>query len=179
MKILEITLVDLLTTYWSQVTLLFFGLGFLIKRSLDLKSKKLEINHTIFQNQRLEAVNSFFENYSKSEIMWNSIAIWDILNHKVSAIELDQLVFPTLNDLKKNGLELKIYIGEGDFKLIDKIIENMSNINEKLSEEYFNFDKDKNVVQKTNDFQSFRDKKLKENKELFNKFIHVIKMTYE
>lgn len=88
---------DILTTYWSQITLLLVGIGYLIKRGLDIKSKKLEINHSLFQQNRLYAINRFFESYAKVELMWNQIAIYDIISQKLSPMEIDLLVFPTLN----------------------------------------------------------------------------------
>lgn len=55
------TLEQIFTTYWSQTTLILFGIGFLIKSSIDLSSKKTEINHNLFQQKKLESINSFFQ----------------------------------------------------------------------------------------------------------------------
>ena len=40
---------DLFTTYWSQMTLILLGVGYFFKRWFDNKSKKIEINHSIYQ----------------------------------------------------------------------------------------------------------------------------------
>jgi len=41
---------EILTTYWSQTLLLLLGIGYLVKRGLDFRSKKKEINHSLFKN---------------------------------------------------------------------------------------------------------------------------------
>ena len=78
---------DLLTTYWPQTTLfLTFIIGlivYFIKRAFDTKSKKIEVNHTLFQQNRLAAVNRFFENYSKVATYWNQIPIYDVIYREV------------------------------------------------------------------------------------------------
>ncbi len=60
---------ELFTTYWSQVTLLIIGIGYFIKRIFDQKSKKLEINHSLFQQNRINAVSKFLSTYAKTELM--------------------------------------------------------------------------------------------------------------
>ena len=58
---------DLFTTYFPQVTLILgavASLGFyFIKRGYDLKSKKVEIKHSIFQQNKLDSIKSFFSEY--------------------------------------------------------------------------------------------------------------------
>jgi hypothetical protein len=76
------TIEKILTTYWSQTTLILFGIGFLIKSSIDLKSKKTEINHSLFQQKKLELINSFFSNCGSTNQMWKDIPIYDILDQK-------------------------------------------------------------------------------------------------
>jgi hypothetical protein len=69
---------DIFTTYWSQVTLILLAVGYLIKRGLDIKSKKTEINHSLFQQNRISSVKTFFSKYAKTELMWNQLAIYEI-----------------------------------------------------------------------------------------------------
>lgn len=174
-----ISIEDILTKYWSQLTLVLLGIGYLLKRILDLRTKKYEINHSLFQQKRLETVNTFFSSYAKTEAMWTSIAIWDILKHKITAKELDQIVFPHINELKRNILELQIYLSSDDHKLFTQIMDNVYEINRKLSSVYFDYNPDKNVISQSNGFQSFRDKKLKENETIFKQISENLKRTFQ
>lgn len=174
-----VTFIDVLTTYWSQTTLLLFGLGFLIKRILDIRSKKVEINHGLFQQKRLESVNNFFTNYAKAEQMWTSIAIWDILENRIKSKEIDQIIYPHLNELERNILELQIYFAESDHRHFAEIMENLHEINRKLKKVYFDYSPETSVINRSNEFQFHCDKKLKENKEIFRKLSPIIRATFE
>ncbi len=163
------TIKDMLTTYWSQITLILFGIGFLIKSSIDLSSKKTEINHSLFQQKKLESINSFFSNYASTAQMWKDIPIYKILERKMTAKEIDNYIFPLMNELRRNVVELKIYFKENEHKNFVSILENMHDIKGKLHEEYFHFGDNKTIIEKSNDFQCFRDEKLKENENIFKK----------
>jgi len=160
---------QILTTYWSQTTLILFGIGFLIKNFIDLKSKKTEINHSLFQQKKLESINTFFSNYASTRQMWIDIPIYDILENKMTSKEIDKYIFPHLNEIRRNVLELKIYFNETEHKNFQIILDNLHLINAKLSAEYFDFEQDKNIVNKSNNFQNFKADKLKENELLCEK----------
>ena len=169
---------DLFTTYWSQVTLLLIGISYFIKRGLDIKSKKIEINHSLYQQNRLSAINRFFENYAKAELMWNQIAIYDILSRKLSPKEIDQLIFPILNELKKNILELMIYFNESDYKNFKLLVANVESINDKLSELYFDYNPDINDTIKSNEFQLIKMTAYQKNNKILPIISNVIKETF-
>ena len=170
---------ELLTTYWSQVLIILAGLGYLLKRILDLRSKKIETNHSLFQQNRLSTVNRFFENYSKSELMWNQISIYDILNRKLSAKEIDKIIFPVLNELDKNLLELMIYFDEKEMRNFKIIVENIKSINQVLSNIYFDYDQDKTITNKSNEFALAKDKALLSNKRILIELAKSIKQTFK
>jgi len=94
----------LLTTYWGQTTLILLAIAYFIKRIFDNKSKKIEINHSLFQQKRLKVLNDFYSNYAKTEFLWDHLAIYDILSNKLVAKEIDNIIWPILNDLKKNQI---------------------------------------------------------------------------
>lgn len=151
------TIEKLFTTYWSQLTLLLFGIGYFIKRVLDNISKKSEINHSLFQQKRLESVNSFFTIYAKTERMWVHIRIHEIVQNKISATELDEIIFPLINELKRNLLELQIYFKDEEHSRFKSIYDNLILINRKLSNIYFDFDQNKTNTEKSNSFQFYRE----------------------
>ena len=170
---------ELLTTYWSQVLIVLAGLGYLLKRILDLRSKKTETNHSLFQQNRLSAVNRFFDNYSKSELMWNQIAIYDILERKLSAKEIDKIIFPVLNELDKNVLELMIYFNEKEMQNFKLIALNFKSINRALSSIYFDYDQDKTITNKSNEFALAKEKALISNEKILIKLASDIKKTFK
>ncbi|MBK7626012.1 MAG: hypothetical protein IPJ16_02220 [Bacteroidales bacterium] len=170
---------DLLTTYWSQVTLMLFAVGFLLKRILDNKSKKIEINHSLFQQNRLIAVKLFFSKYAKAELMWHQIAIYEILNRKIPTKEIDKIIFPYLNELEETLLELKIYFDSNDHKYFEDLTKGLLSINEKLLSIYFDSDPEKNLVKKSNEYSFYKDEILTRNKAIMDKLCLTVKKTFE
>ncbi|KJF44640.1 hypothetical protein [Draconibacterium sediminis] len=169
---------DLLTTYWSQMTLVLLGIGYLIKRVLDIKLKKREINHDLFQRNRIGVVNRFFESYAQMELVWEHIAVYEILNRKYSTKEIDEIIFPSLNKLSNILFELKIYFAKSDMSNFEEVVEGMKKINSRLSELYFRHSKEDKVTEKANDFWIYRREVLKRNSELIEKLCINIRKTY-
>ncbi|NLX72412.1 MAG: hypothetical protein GXY94_03800 [Bacteroidales bacterium] len=170
---------ELLTTYWSQVLIVLAGLGYLLKRILDIRSKKTETNHSLFQQNKISSINRFFENYSKSELMWNQIAIYDILERKLSPKEIDKIIFPVLNELDKNLLELMIYFDEKEIRDFKIIVENIKSINRALSSIYFDYAPDKTIINKSNEFTFAKEKVLLSNGKILIELAKYIKQTFK
>ena len=169
---------ELLTTYWSQVTLLFLGIGYFIKRIFDNISNKKQINHNLFQQNRLKVVNDFFSSYAKTEQMWRDLSIIPILEYKINTKEIDEIVFSPINELRRNVLELQIYFPENEHQLFRDILKNVMNINGKLNSIYFNYDNEISTTVKSNEFSVVRDSKLEENEALFQQISKIIRITF-
>jgi hypothetical protein len=173
------TIEQLFTTYWSQVTLLLVGVGYFIKRGFDQKSKKLEINHSLFQQNRITAVSNFLSAYGKTELMWREIAIYKILSNTLDANQIDSIIWPPLNEMKKSVLELKIYFDKGAHQNFEKMLDGFLSINTKLSGLYFGGSPDLSLIQKSNSFHSFKDQQLKENDALLTEVCEEIREIYK
>ena len=173
------TIEQLFTTYWSQLTLILLGIGYFIKRILDSISKKREINHSLFQQKRLESVNSFFSIYAKTERMWVHIRIHEIVQNKISPTDLDEIIFPLVNELKRNLLELQIYFNDRDHARFKNIYDNINLINSKLIDVYFDFDQNKTNTQKSNSFQFYRDDLLEKNEIILKHITLNLKKTFQ
>ena len=169
---------DLLTTYWSQITLVFLAIGYFIKRIFDDKSKKLEITYSLFQQNRINAVNNFFSNYTKVEFLWNQLPIRDVLSHKITAKDLDLLIQPPINDLKRSIFELKIYFDQNAHNNFEQAIDNFLAINRTLMHQYFNYDSDVDINQKVNCFYDTKDKSLKANSIVIDKIAQLVRNTF-
>lgn len=171
-----ITLKDLFVTYWNQITLLLLAVGFLIKRILDIQAKKNEINHSLFQQKRLDSVNTFFTNYSKIDHLWKSAMVWDILDNKINATEIDKILSPILSEIQRNTLELQIYFKENEHIKFSKISDNIHSINGKLQILYFS---GLSSSEKSKQFISFREEKSLENEKLFWEISNLLKVTFK
>ena len=169
---------ELLTTYWSQFTLLLLGVGYFIKRIFDNISNKREINHNLFQQHRLNTINKFFTSYAKTERMWNDLSVIPIFEYKISTKEMDKIIFPSIDQLRMNILELQIYFPEKEHKIFKDILKNVLKINGKLNSIYFNYDKETTVTVKSNNFSFVRDSKLEENEKLLEKLSEIIRKTF-
>lgn len=123
---------EILTTYWPQTTLLLGLILYFVKRFFDTKSKKIEINHTLFQQNRLLAINRFFESYAKAVTKFNQIEIYQIVRRKTDPDDLNKIVLPTLNELDSSLFELRIYFDEFAFKKFKSLVLNLKTINETI-----------------------------------------------
>lgn len=170
---------QLFTTYWSQVTLLLVGFGYFIKRGLDLKSKKLEINHSLFQQNRIIAVSNFLSAYAKTELMWREIAIYKILSNTLDANQIDSIIWPPLNEMKKSVLELRIYFDKDTHPNFEKILDGFLSINNKLSDLYFGGNPNLSLLQKSNSFHLFKEGKIIENDKLLTQTCELIREIYK
>lgn len=169
---------EIFTVYWSQVTLILLGIGYLIKRILDNKSKKKEINHSLYQQNRLIAINNFFRNYSTVELMWKQIHIWAIISNKKTAEEIDQYIWPSINSLKTSIIELQIYLDEDDNKLLDQVLENILDINQELSLIFFQPNNNELLVTRTNKFIYYRDEIVKKNNDIIKVLANKIRKLF-
>ncbi len=170
---------ELLTTYWSQVTLLLVTTGYFIKRIFDQKSKKLEINHSLFQQNRINALSNFLSAYGKTELMWREIAIYRILNNTLDTNQIDSIIWPPLNELKRSVLELQLYFDEDKHKNFEKLLDGFLSINNMLSSIYFGTNEGLTLIQKSNNFHSFKEKVFKENNALLNSVCREIRQIYK
>jgi len=170
---------EIFTTYWSQVTLLIIGIGYFIKRIFDQKSKKLEINHSLFQQNRINAVSKFLSTYAKTELMWREVAIYKILSKELKADQIDNIIWPPLREMKMSVLELKIYFEGDTHNGFEKLLEGFLSINSKLIDLYSEKNEDLLLIQKSNEFHSFKDKTLIKNEELLTNLCKEIRKIYK
>jgi len=177
------TIKEIFTTYWSQFTLLFLALGYLIKYILDLISKKREINFSIYQNRKLDSINKFFLNYAKVENMWFDLALYPILRGEINAYQIDKIIFGSINELKSSILEIKLFLTIEESKNFELLYERMMNISQKLKKLYekttFTGVKPIQVSDEVYEFSTFRDEILKNNEIVLNEIYTLFKKSYK
>jgi hypothetical protein len=173
------TMNEILTTYWSQTTLILAFIGYFLKRFFDNKSKKREINHTLFQKHRINSINEFYDAYAINKRMWYEIPIYDIMNHKTDTEKIDNLILPSLNDLRKSVVKLQIYFEKKDFQTMQLVLDNIDLINNRLMEIFFEIEKTPSAIVDVNQYQYLRDEKMDENEEIFEKINMILRKTYK
>ena len=164
---------ELLTTYGtitgSIATLILLGIGYLIRRHYDLKSKKIELNYSFFQEKKLSAINRFFDKYTPTERMWHHFPIYKLLNKTLNETQIDEMVWPLQNALNSSLLELNIYLNEEEmepFKIINDNIYEMYNFILKIYTDEFS---DVKKVHIGNEFATIQRKALRECDRLLKK----------
>lgn len=162
----------------SQIPMFILAISYFVKRYYDLKSKKVEVNHSIFQQNKINSINRFFSNYSEVGHMWHKLPIWDILEYKITSKELDEIVWPSLNELKKSVLELKIYFNNDHHKYFQELLDNYLLVNNNLGRNYFDYNKDKKVTQKSNDFTSFLKNTSEKNEKLLDDLSRIVRKSF-
>ena len=169
------SLKELLTDYWSQLTFLLLGLGIIIKIILDFVSKKKEINHSLFQEKKLQAVNNFFQHFSKIEQHWIELPIFEVLRKEIKPKELDDIEFPLISNLKQSILELQIYFKAIEHRKFKKILENTFEVKKTLADVYLNYSPDEKTVERSNHFLLKRDQVSEKNQELIKEITKSIR----
>lgn len=127
---------EIFTTYWSQITLLLLGVGYLIKAWIDARNKRKEINHNLYQERKLNSLNTFFLVYSKNHQAWQDLVFELALSNGFSAKELDEKLTVPLNELKRSVLELQIYSDKNLQQHFKSIYQSFYLINVELQNEF-------------------------------------------
>lgn len=176
------TIKDLLTIYWSQFVLIIIAFGslifYFIKRHYDNLSKKIEINHSLFQQNRLNAVNEFYKNYSNAKLLLRQLTIYDIISRKIEPKEIDKIVIPVLNELDKSHLELKIYFEGKEFNYFNNLVKGINIINNKIGELYFDDNQKKEAVIIMNEYYDLMNSVLDMNNKIIEKLSSEIRYIY-
>ena len=169
---------EIFTTYWSQIVLLAAGAGYLIKVFIENKYKKVEINHSVFQQNKINAISAYFAAYAEAELMWNHLSIYEVLQDKVDVKEMDRIVFPSLNKLKKADLELKIYLEPELSRLFEDLTKKTRLINGVLKQVYFNLENEESLSIRVTVFSNYLEDTLEENNRLINELTKKVRKSF-
>lgn len=159
---------QLFTTYWAQFTLLLACIGFVVSKGYEYKTKKLEINHSLFQQNRLDAVSRFLKSLSKLDILFHNIPLYPIVTYELKPKEIDDMLLPAINDLKATTTELRLYFDEKIHTQFLQIASNTLNLNDVLLRLYFRPDPNMNYVERANVFTNAEKAYIDKNLDLLN-----------
>lgn len=125
---------EFISSNWSQMTLVLLGLGYLIRLYLNYLTKKREINHSLFQKMMVDSVSDFLMSYSINEELWRDLPILRIINNEFTSKEMDDMIFPSLNDIKGKSIRLNLFFDKEEMKLFEDVVSNLFKINLKVGQ---------------------------------------------
>ena len=129
---MEITLKDILTTYWAQTVLLLAALGFLLKRILEIQTKKAEIKHSIFQQNRNTAIVQFFNIYIELQKTYRQILSETFDRNKIGNSDFDKLIEEKYEQLYASYFYFKILLDPLEQARYVDLVASMQNIMAKI-----------------------------------------------
>lgn len=132
----------------------------------DFLLKKKEINHGIFQKNRMDALIRFYSVYAEVKSMWVKLPIFQIYRDELTSDEIDKRIQPPLNKLEASIIELQIYFKEALYDKFKEIEKNMFKMNRHFLDRAFEIDSKISLTQRTNNYIIFREKIEKENSRL-------------
>ena len=107
---MQITLKDILTTYWPQTVLLIAGLGYLIKRIFDLRSKKIEQKQELFQQNRISVIMRFMDSYVKLQGLYRRVCQPRFNLEEMAGENFSRLVIDGAEELYSSYFYLRLYL---------------------------------------------------------------------
>jgi hypothetical protein len=116
-------------TYWNQILIILAMAGYFGKRAFDLKSKKVEISYTVFQQKKLEALEYFVTQYNTIDFKILDVQLKPVIESKLTYREFDnRYFFEYITKLLTIVKSLNIYCSSAEISLIDKISSNIIKI---------------------------------------------------
>lgn len=126
---------------WSELVVLISTASapiiYFIKRYYDYKSKKQEINHSIYQQNRITILTRFFEHYTKVDRIFKQISFYQIMDYHHTATILDDMTVKPLNELRSCVWELGLYFKPEVHKHFNTISTNFGVINGTLIDPFY------------------------------------------
>lgn len=107
---MEITLKDILTTYWAQTVLVTATIEFLLKRVLELRAKKIEEKQSLFQTNRNAVIMRFMDNYVQLQGLYRQILDVNFDVKKIESDEFIKLLSEKFEELYSSYFYFKLFL---------------------------------------------------------------------
>lgn len=169
----------ILSDYWAQISFILLGLGYLIKTIISITYKRKEINMSIFQKGKIDAVNHFLDIYSVTKSTINTLPEYDIYDRKISANGIDNIIQPMKLNLYRVNNEIRIYFDSDIFSAFNQIITNIEKIDSKLQNIYFDpRGKEYSSTNKSIDFLGIKTVCFEENEKILSMVLNKIRKDF-
>jgi hypothetical protein len=129
---MEITLKDILTTYWAQTVLLLATLGFLLKRIFDIRAKKIEVKQSLFQQNRNTAIVRFIDKYIGLQSLYRQFLSQTFDSNKIGNIDFNKLIEEKYEQLYASYFYFKIFLDLLEQARYAHLVTEMQNIFSKI-----------------------------------------------
>lgn len=175
MEVLEM----IFTKYWPQVTLVLGAFAYFIQRLFDYKSKKVEINHSIFQQNRIDAVNRFFKTYNDAKRAWHELNYWDAIESRMPASELDSKIQSSVQAVRLSILELRFYFEPKIYDIFVQIEKGLDEIYNTMSVLRGDYSERENKIVRGNRFSFTKEKNFKANDKLITHLCDLLRKDFK
>lgn len=127
--------------YWAQISVLlsvvFAGIGYIVKIFLNSRAKKSEIKFDLFYNRKIVALEEFITSFKNFERFFFDVPFYSVARKEIRAKELDLLVKPYRNTFYLKNNLLKIYCTGQSLAIIDELNSNVDKCSSCLSDLLF------------------------------------------
>jgi hypothetical protein len=148
---------------------------------LEHKNKKIEINHSIYHQNKINQLQNFIKSYSKMILLFKNIPISKALEHQLNSEDMDNLISKDIDDFEEASLMTKLFLDDKTYDKVFKIRGLVLSINDFLMQLYYNDIenlKKSSTVQKSNAYYFFRTDTTRKTESLLNELINDIRNTY-
>lgn len=155
---------ELFTTYWSQSILLIGSLGYLFKRAFDLRSKKIELKYSLFEQNRIDLLMKFLTAYLELEQDYKLIPEGRFKIKEMSPVIYDSMYLKKNANLYTAYFYLKLFLDPMELARYSDLVSEMRIISNEIKSAYIKLEhqEESKVV---NDLNEFIVKKIGENNE--------------
>ena len=127
---------DLLTTYWSQTILLIGGFSYIMKLSFDLRSKKIELKYSLFEQNRIGSIMKFLNAYLELEQNYKLIPEGRLKLSNIYPENYDEMFLKKNGELYSAYFFLKMYLDPLELARYADLIIEMRNISDEIKKAY-------------------------------------------
>jgi hypothetical protein len=129
---------EFLIKYWSQVVVVLTAVlslpFYFLKRSFDLKSKKIEIKTTAFLNQKTAAISAFLSSYVECNQFYWQVNQDDLISKKITITDCNKIRLPIENKIHSSLYTLNLLLSNHELIEFNKIYATIAPLHQCLIE---------------------------------------------
>ncbi len=168
---------EIFEVYWEKLFILLSLIGIGMKMIFSFVLKRKEINHSIFQKNKMETLIRFYNAYAEMKNVWRDIPAYPMFKNELSTDELDNRIQPKYNKLEACIIELQPYFKPNQYLDFKNILKNVTLLKSNLLKLYFE-EVDLSTTLKVNEFNSDIDLSEEANSKILEKINRNIYKSY-
>lgn len=136
---------ELLTTYWPQTILIIGGIAYLLKLTFDLRSKKVELKYSLFEQSRVNLIMKFLTAYLELEENFKAIPEGRLKLRELSLEIYDSMYLKKNANLYSCFFYLKLYLDPLELARYADLVTEMRAISNEIKEVLIKIDENPNL----------------------------------